>query len=227
MIYAHSLTCRESPESLAAGSKTTFVIAGLGKFGCLALERLQRSFPHSRIIALEQDGEKSARKFSPPISIIEGDAISLLLDAPLFHAEDLVIPMVPFNLAASYVLAKHANSREIAIPEEMIDLLPNPMVVNESNIVCSRADFVCPDDCPEGQLCTVTGKPREPLYDALGRLELPGYNILVQKSSQILPGVGGYRLGDLHRLAQVVDKGRFVIATSCKCHGVLTAITIL
>ena len=50
MIYAHSLTCRESPESLAVGSKTTFVIAGLGKFGCLALERLRHSFPHSRIM---------------------------------------------------------------------------------------------------------------------------------------------------------------------------------
>jgi hypothetical protein len=225
MIYAPSLTCRESPESLAAESKTTFVIAGLGKFGRLALERLQHSFPHSRIIVLEQDGEKSACKFSPQVSIIEGDAVSLLLDAPLFSAEDLIIPMVPFNLAASYVLAKHANTREIAIPEEMLHLLPNPMVVNESNIVCSRADFVCPDDCPEGELCTVTGKPREPLYDALGRLELPGYNIQVQKSSQILPGVGGYRLGDLHRLAHLVDKGRFVIATSCKCHGNLTAIT--
>jgi hypothetical protein len=225
MIYAHSLTCRESPESLAADSKTTFVIAGLGKFGCLALERLRHSFPHARIIVLEQDGEKSAYKSSPSVSIIEGDAVSLLLDAPLFHAEDLIIPMVPFNLAASYVLAKHANTREIAIPKEMLDLLPNPMVVNESNIVCSRADFVCPDDCPEGELCTVTGKPREPLYDALERLELPGYTILVQRSSQILPGVGGYRLGDLHRLAQLVDKGRFLIATSCKCHGILTAVT--
>jgi len=225
MIYAHSLTCRESPESLAAGSKTTFVIAGLGKFGRLALERLQHSFPHSRIMVLEQDGEKSACKFSPLVSIIEGDAASLLQDAPLFHAEDLIIPMVPFNLAASYVLAKHANTREIAIPEEMLDLLPNPMVVNESNIVCSRADFVCPDDCPEAELCTVTGKPREPLYGALRRLELPGYDILVLKSSQILPGVGGYRLGDLHRLAHLVDKGRFLIATSCKCHGILTAIT--
>jgi hypothetical protein len=225
MIYAHSLTCRESPESLAADSKTTFVIAGLGKFGCLALERLQHSFPHARIIVLEQDGEKSACKFAPPVSIIEGDAASLLLDAPQFHAEDLIIPMVPFNLAASYVLAKHANTHEIAVPEKMLDLLPNPMIVNESNIVCSRADFVCPDDCPEGELCTVTGKPREPLYDALERLELPGYNILVQRSSQILPGVGGYRLGDLHRLACLVDKGRFLIATSCKCHGILTAIT--
>ena len=66
MIYAHSLTCRESPESLAAGAETTFVIAGLGKFGCLALERLQRSFPHSRIIALEQDGEKSSAQILAP-----------------------------------------------------------------------------------------------------------------------------------------------------------------
>ena len=55
MMCTHSLTCRESPESLAEGYETTFVIAGLGKFGCIALERLQNSFPQSRIIVLEQD----------------------------------------------------------------------------------------------------------------------------------------------------------------------------
>ncbi|MGO9569183.1 MAG: hypothetical protein ACLP5H_16740 [Desulfomonilaceae bacterium] len=224
MMYTHSLTCRESPESLVEGSETTFVIAGLGKFGHLALERLQNAYPHSRIIVLEQDAEKSARKFSPPVRVIEGDAVSLLLDSQLLHAEDFIIPMVPFNVAAMYVLARHTNAHEIAIPEEICGLLPNPLLINESNIVCSHADFVCPDDCPEGAFCTVTGKPREPLYDALRRLEVPGYNILVQKSLQILPGVGGYPLGDLHGLAQNVDKGRYLIATSCKCHGILTAI---
>jgi len=201
------------------------VIAGLGKFGCIALERLQNSFPQSRIIVLEQDAEKSACKLSPAVSVIEGDAVSLLLDSPLLHDEHLVIPMVPFNLAASYVMANHANSDEIAIPEEILGLLPNAMLINASNIVCSRADFVCPDDCPEGALCTVTGQPREPLYNAISQLEVSGYNVLVQKSSQILPGVGGYRLGDLNGLARLVDKGRFLIAASCKCHGILTAIT--
>lgn len=225
-MYAHSLICRESPELSAEGSETTFVIAGFGKFGRLALERLQNSFPLSRIVILEQDAGVSAWKFSPQVSAIQGDAVSLLLDSPQFHAEDLIIPMVPFNLAASYVLAKHADSCEIPAPEGLLALLPNPRQINASNIVCSRADFVCPDDCPEGERCTVTGRPREPLYDLLGRLEVDGYKILVQKSSQILPGVGGYRLRDLHDLAQLVDKGRSIIATSCKCHGILTAIKI-
>lgn len=225
MMCTHSLTCRESPESLAEGSEKTFVIAGLGKFGCIALERLQNSFPRSRIVVLERDAEKSACKLSPAVSVIEGDAVSLLLDAPQLHAENLIIPMVPFNLAASYVMAKHANSHEIPVPEELRHLLPNALLINASNIVCSRADFVCPDDCPEGALCTVTGQPREPLYNTISRLEVSGFSVLVQKSSQILPGVGGYRFGDLHRLARLVDKGRFLIATSCKCHGILTAIT--
>ncbi len=225
MMCTHSLTCRESPESLAEGYETTFVIAGLGKFGCIALERLQNSFPQSRIIVLEQDAEKSACKLLPVVSVIEGDAVSSLRNSPLLHGEDLIIPMVPFNLAASYVMAKHVNSHEIAIPDEIRRFLPNALLINESNIVCSRADFVCPDNCPEGVRCTVTGQPREPLYDAISRLEVSGYSILIQKSSQILPGVGGYRLGDLHGLARLVDEGRFIIATSCKCHGILTAIS--
>ena len=112
-VHAFSDTCRESPESLAEGSETTFVIAGLGKFGCLALERLQNAFPHSRIIVLEQDAEKSACKSSPRVSVIEGDAVSLLLNSPLLSAEDFIIPMVPFNVAATYVLGKHANAHGI------------------------------------------------------------------------------------------------------------------
>jgi hypothetical protein len=224
MTYAQSLTCRESPEWLVEGSDTRFVIAGFGKFGRLALERLQAAFPQSRIIVLERGVEISERKFSTHVHAIEGDAVSLLTDSSLFHAEDLIIPMVPFNLAASYVLASHPNSQETAIHEDTIALLPNPLRLDASNVVCSRADFVCPDDCPEGELCTVTGKPREPLYDLLGRLDIDGYRMLVQKSSQILPGVGGYPLADLDELSRLVEKGRSIVATSCKCHAILTAI---
>jgi hypothetical protein len=224
MTYAQSLTCRESPEWLVEGSDPRFVIAGFGKFGRLALERLRAAFPQSRIIVLEQGAGISEWKFSTHVRAIEGDAVSLLSDTSLFRAEDLIIPMVPFNLAASYVLAGHPDSQETAIPEDMIALLPNPLRLDASNVVCSRADFVCPDDCPEGELCTVTGKPREPLYDLLGRLDVDGYGMLVQKSSQILPGVGGYPLADLREIAGLVRKGRSVVATSCKCHAILTAI---
>ncbi|MGB6063368.1 MAG: hypothetical protein WBG50_01080 [Desulfomonilaceae bacterium] len=224
MIYAHSATCRESLESLAADSESHFVIAGLGKFGRLALDRLQRSFPGSRITAVEQDEAKAAGNLSAPVTVFQGDAVSFLVASPLLRAEDLIIPMVPFNLAAAYVLARHPKSRQTPIPNQVLGSLPNPMLINESNVVCSRANFVCPDDCPEDEFCTVTGEPRGPLYDELGRLEIPGFNLLVQKSSQILPGVGGYKLGDLRLLSELVDKGRFIVATSCKCHGILTAI---
>ena len=224
MIYARSLTSRENLESLPEGSEATFVIAGLGKFGCLALERLQNSFPKCRIIVLERDTAKCECETSPPVSVIQGDAVSLLRDTSIFNAQDIVIPMVPFNLAASYVVAGHEEAHEIAMPEEMLVLIPNSVQINASNAVCSRADFICPDDCPEGELCTVTGEPREPLYEALQVLKLPGYNVLVQKSSQILPGVGGYRLGDLRALFNLTDKGRFIVATACNCHGILTAI---
>jgi hypothetical protein len=224
MTYAHSPTCRESPEWLVEGSDTTFVIAGFGKFGRLALDRLKNSFPQSRIIVLEQGAGLSGWKPPPRVRTIAGDAVSLLSGSSLFCPEYLIIPMVPFNLAASYVLSMHPDSQKIVIPEDMMALLPNPLRVDVSNVVCSRADFVCPDDCPEGELCTVTGKPREPLYDLLDRIEVDGFKILVQKSSQILPGVGGYRLADLHELARQVGKGRSIVATSCKCHGILTAI---
>jgi hypothetical protein len=104
-------------------------------------------------------------------------------------------------------------------------LVPNPFALDGSNLCCSRADFFCPDDCPEGDLCTVTGEPREePLYRMLEELEVPGVTVLVLRSRQIMPGIGGYLLGELMDLTERIPQGRSLIATSCKCHGVITSI---
>ena len=47
---------------------------------------------------------------------------------------------------------------------------------------------MCPDDCPEGETCTVTGLPRVPLYDELELLKSPDWTTLIQRSFQILTG---------------------------------------
>ncbi len=198
-----------------------YVIAGFGKFGRLAFDRIRSAYPDCSFIVVESDLGKI--ESLPNCSMVNSDVISFLLANESELSEDIVIPMVPFHLAAAYVLAA-GGCRETALPPSVEARVPNPYLLNESNILCTKADFLCPDDCPEGETCTVTGLPREPLYEDLKLLKSPDWTTLIQRSFQILPGVGGYPFRDLKNLLEKIRPGLNLIATACKCHGTVTAV---
>jgi hypothetical protein len=200
-----------------------FVVAGFGKFGRFAVERLRKARTGVGVLVLEQDPIRS-RSVPPEARVILGEAVAVIADSSELEPDDIIIPMVPFNLAAEYVLRKRYGAEKAPLPEGLAALLPNPYVIDEFNLACSNADFLCPDDCAEGELCTVTGQPRVPLYDRISRISLPNCRILIQHSVQILPGVGGYSFAGLSELENQLGSGRHLIATSCKCHAILTCV---
>jgi len=204
----------------------TFIVAGYGKFGRLSVARLLRELVSPSITVVEKDAARLALGSPEGVQCVHGDAVEFLLRAGSIQPEDLILPMVPFHLAAEFVQARLTGAVRIPLPPGLSSLLPNPFIVNDSCLCCSRADFLCPDDCPEGDLCTVTGLPRDPLYRELENLLVPGVNIVVLRSVQILPGVGGYSFAELQRVTDRVRFGPNSLVTSCKCHSVLTAIEI-
>jgi hypothetical protein len=201
------------------------LIAGYGKFGRLAVERISQAFPSSKLIIVEQNPEKLPHDLSQVFTAYKDDAVSFLLNSALPEPDDWIVPMVPFHLAATYLLKKSSTLRLMPFPPEISLFVPNPYPSGPSDLCCSVADFLCPDDCPEGICCTVTGQPRNPLYETLERLQIPEFQTLVLRSSQILPGVGGYTLESLLKLEQRITSGKYIIATSCKCHAVMTSST--
>ncbi|MFH1112454.1 MAG: hypothetical protein V1792_00905 [Pseudomonadota bacterium] len=201
-----------------------YLIIGYGRFGRLAARRLRLYDPECAIILVERDGAKLKDTLPPHVTVFNEDALSFLIGSGQVESTDIIIPMVPFHLAASFIVSSVKGCGEMLYPRELDALLPNPFPLNRNVICCGRADFVCPDDCPEGDLCTVTGLPRKPLYDDLEGIEIPGFTTVVQRSSQILPGVGGYPVHDLQRLTRLIRPGKYLAATSCKCHGVVTAL---
>jgi hypothetical protein len=204
---------------------TTYIILGFGKFGRLALERLTRCKPESRIIVVDNRADLADVWQFPCAAGASKDAVEFLMQNAFLDESDIVIPMVPFHLAAAYVLARDPDIRETVLPPTLETVLPNAARVNPSTVTCSLADFLCPDDCPEEDVCTVTGEPRsKPLYEVLRKHKLPNFRVVVQRSYQILPGLGGYLLGDLDDLPAGIAKGKYVLATSCRCHGVLTGL---
>ena len=202
-----------------------YLIMGFGKFGRLAFDRLKERFPDRPLLVVEREEDLASLGTPPLVLTHKGDAVSFLLEAPGVEDRDIVIPMVPFHLAAAYLCARLSDMEPITLPKELADQVPNPFPLDDSNLCCSLAHFLCPDDCPEGDYCTVTGERRDkPLYGILEELDAPGFQVVVQRSYQILPGVGGYRMDELRNLPGMVTSRRCIVATSCKCHGILTGI---
>jgi hypothetical protein len=201
-----------------------FCIAGYGKFGRRALAMLHVSFPNELITVVELRLGDSDNEVKAGVTFVREDAVSFLSGSSDIGPTDWIIPTVPFHLAASLVLAGLPGARAAHIPERTLSIAPNPYPVNHSSICYSVADFICPDACPEGDLCSVTGEYREPLCLRLKQTEIPGFKLSVLRSRQILPGIGGYQVADLHTLTRQVGPGNNLIATACKCHAILTGI---
>jgi hypothetical protein len=214
-------------ELSAAGNEMRFLILGYGKFGRIALERVRRAFPGCETIIVESDATRTADLRAQDVQIHTMEAVAFLVSHPELQDDDIVIPMVPFHLAAAFLLAVTPRCAETPLPEHITDLVPNPWPVRASTVCCSVADFLCPDDCPEGDRCTVTGEARDPLHDVLAALNIPGWSVVALRSFQILPGVGGYMMGELRALQLRLGGGRYLIATSCKCHGTVTALQMI
>jgi hypothetical protein len=185
---------------------------------------LRKELGDPPIAVVENDPQQIARHLPPGISVINQDAVSFLVQSSVIAPQDVIIPMVPFHLAARFVVRRTAHCTESALPKQLSSMVPNPFIVDEANMCCSRADFICPDDCPEGERCTVTGIPRIPLYQDLADLKLPGFTVLVQRSFQVLPGVGGFHFRDLCSIQEHVRSGTYIVATSCKCHAMMTGL---
>ncbi len=196
-----------------------FLILGYGKFGRLATNRVKEAFPDANIVVVDTD-EDVLRHAPPGADLLRMDALEAV-DRLKGEPDCVVVPMVPFHVAASYLLRNRTDVECAAFPGHLVQILPNPFVVDESSVACSKAGFLCPDDCPEGELCTVTGLFREPLYGEVeGALAAPAFVIV---SRQILPGIGGYPHEKLTELTRQPLPETFFVATTCKCHGFVTA----
>lgn len=202
-----------------------FVIVGFGKFGRIAFDRLKNQSTSATFIIV--DPNISIGDFSPDKQTrwIQQSGPEFLLDHDQLLETDVVIPVAPFNVAAAFIVGSNLGIRTVEIPNRLCDQFQNSLLVDKSNLCVSHADFVCPDDCEEGETCSVTGEIREPMFQLIERLIVPDFTVLTLRSFQLAPGVGGYTLLSLRSMFDAIKSGQnFLVATSCRCHGIITAI---
>lgn len=218
----------------APSAREEIWVAGAGRFGRLAVERLQGGARNRLLLVVDPSGERVADVGAGAWEAVEADAVTFLADR---LSEDRpeswpswIVPALPVHLAAEWCLRVLGEGlvRRAAVPAELDVHLPNAFRGAGGDVYVSHAMFLCPDDCPEPRdLCTHTGSPRKrDLFRLLAEAPFPGLEPLVVRSHQLAPGVGGYRPRHLLDLLRRVREatGTVLIATACRCHGVVTAV---
>lgn len=215
-------------------SENVILVIGAGHFGARAVRILTRQMK-GPILVVDHDASRLDRLQTPEATTILEDGVAFLVDQfDLLNDRARIVPAIPVHLSCAwldgYLQRKGMAMRRVPIPPSLHAQTPHPLKASDGSLLTSYADFICPDDCPEPDACTVTGETRElPLFALLARCQVPLYRVHILRSQQIAPGLGGYQAGDLRRLAtDVLDhpKGLWLLGTACKCHGILTACEI-
>jgi TrkA-N domain len=212
---------------------SSYLIIGCGHFGSRAARRLLEKNPHSKITVVDRDEKPLGRVLDLPVERVVADGLvhldRFLMDGPF---ADYIIPAVPCHLAVESILSqlKPLGAKRTTIP--LLQGLPHPSTGKTGDLYTSHADFLCPDDCPEpSRHCTVTRKKRsKPLFELLTDLKGP-FDSRVIRSHQLGLGIGGFQPEELIDLTGRIKKRMgsnclFLISTACRCHGVISALSI-
>ncbi|MBU2470635.1 MAG: hypothetical protein KKB57_03590 [Proteobacteria bacterium] len=202
---------------------------GGGRFGRLALERLPGRV--TAVVEPNPDGGLISLAAEQGAELVRAQGVDFLAPALAGNEPPLwVVPALPRHMFYDWLLRElfGQGARPAEVPASALPTVASIFQGEEGQFFLSLADFLCPDDCPEPpKLCTVTGKPRgEPLYQRLGRMSSPGYAVAVLRSRQLAPGVGGCLAPDMLELKERVRPlgGKWLVATSCRCHGVVSGL---
>jgi hypothetical protein len=206
-------------------------ILGAGRFGRIAAERLKRRFPGSSLRVIDKAVDK-VEAIRRELQIYGEVADSLQSIAGSALSEDAwIIPAIPVHVGFEWVLhamARIGEIRRLPVPEDVASQVPNPVRSPSGALYSGFATFICADNCSEpDEICTHTGKPRlGNLYEVLEKVCVSEFNIAVLRSWQLAPGVGGYPVRRLNDLLEKIHAraGKHLIATSCRCHGVIDAL---
>lgn len=206
-------------------------ILGAGHFGRVASQRLSRRYAEASILVIDSSTENLSRieeEFSLPV--VHAEAVSYLC-SNRFSEDQWIIPAIPVHVAFQwlmYQLKSVHTVNQMGVPQAVDKKVPHPFRMNSKTLYASYATFKCPDACNEpDEICTYTGEPRQGnLFDDLARVEVPGFAIVVVRSWQLAPGVGGYPGSSLTGALEAIQctPGNYLIATSCRCHGVIDAL---
>ena len=208
-----------------------YLVVGCGHFGRLAVEKLLRKDPSSKIRVVDRNRKALEKISTLPVESHIGEGVSFLHRFLSEDREAYIVPAVPFHLVFEFILSRlhGAGWKRCKVPP--LSGLPPLMTGKTGDLYVSIANFTCPEDCPEpSRYCTVTGKRRsKPLYQLLRDLR-GSFQSKVIRSEQLGLGVGGFKAKRVWDLLEEIEKKKtpgqsILISTACRCHGVISALS--
>lgn len=219
-----------SEHDRAEDSNGNVWIVGCGQFGRRAVDILLKNGTSTSGLTVVDILRKEMPESG--ISFIQAEGVQWFIDHFSKESEvSRIIPSLPVHLAAEWVKGKlqALEHRVVAepVPEGIISLLPNPHPIGADSYAVSYAQFLCPPDCPEPEgRCMVTDEKRPlPLYALLESLRLDSFTVLIVRSHQFAPGVGGFlpiQLWDVLDRILLPETKKVLLCTACSCHGVIS-----
>ncbi len=207
---------------------TSVWVIGAGRFGRRAAERLSERW---RVTVVDPSPGALEAVSGFAREVVREDGVGFLVrELARGCAPDWIVPALPLHLAAEWAVraCSPGRWRRGRVPPGVLAGLPNPLEGAGGDVYVSRATFLCPPDCPEPpDRCWHTGEPRgRDMYRLLADLDAAPARPLVVRSRQLGAGIGGYRPRDLWELREGLDActGPVLVATACRCHGVITCL---
>ena len=213
----------------------TIWIIGAGKFGQLAAQRICDAQPRCAVTIIDPEPLPPMDLSCKQVYKKKTDGIQFLVNELDRKIDpDWIVPAAPVHVALEWMRQKLSYGftlQPVAVPRPVTTGLPNPQPGPTGTLYVSNASWLCPDDCPEPEdCCTVTDEPHPCIvYQELQKLQPDGFDSIVIRSRQLLPGVGGYSPGDLNAaLARVTNAdGPVLLSTACCCHAVIDAFQLV
>ena len=216
-------------------------IAGGGRFGSEAVKAAEAK--GWRALVVDVDAASKASKIARQADFVVGDAISLALALMLNGiVPRFFVPAIPGHFAGELVLQylQHLGvspAPEGSLAQRAANLLPSDVVLGvdprRGLLIASYmpSGMLCKVPCPQPARCPVTGKLREmPMHQLLQTKLSSLARLYVLESILLAPMVGGFRGEQLVRgLKDLSGAQRGVhvaVATSCKCHAIVSFFTV-
>jgi len=208
------------------------IIIGGGKYGCYAVEHLRQKSKGFVVVdtdpnclAVRRFGLAASRQ-SPSNGehFVQGD-LSTVLDLIEKLKPEYVFPTAPVHIAADLAKIKFALDPWTEAINAILPKLPEVVVLaaGKGKLVTSfNRDKSCVEKCSMPPICPSTHMRKPCTMTELIRFASPDAFILISHS--MAPGMGalkGSELLDFFNWARQREK--FVVATTCDCHGVLDA----
>jgi hypothetical protein len=206
-------------------------IIGAGRFGQLAARRICKTWPQCTVTLIDPVKIPAMNECRAGFRQVQMDGIAFLVqELGTENDPDWIVPAAPVHVAYEWMQSKLSGRfaiEPVTIPASAMEHLPNPQPGGPGTLYVSNATWICPDDCPEpADHCTFTKEAHSCIvYRELRNLSSDGFESIVIRSHQLLPGVGGYTPSALVDALDRVRTSRstLLLSTACRCHAVLNA----